>query len=74
MVWAEVPIWPALWVADTFIRGAIISWYPYPLLDVARHGSPFALAGVAIVTAVGVAIGPLLVWLDGRLPARPIGG
>jgi len=51
---------------------------PVPFLEVDRHGDPFALAGVAIVMAVGVAVGvairALSVWLDGRLPARPAGG
>jgi hypothetical protein len=66
----EVMSWPALWVADTFIRGAIIGWYPYRFLDVDTHWYPFALARVAIVAALGLAIGGLSVWLDRRLPPR----
>ncbi len=66
----EVMSWPALWVADTFIRGAIIGWYPYRFLDVDTHWYRFALAGVAIVAALGLAIGGLFVWLDRRLPPR----
>ncbi len=68
---ADVLVWPALWVVWTFIRGAIIGWYPYPFLDVARHGYAFALAGVAIVTVLGVGLGALFVWVDRRLPPSP---
>jgi hypothetical protein len=68
---ADVLIWPAAWVAYTFIRGAIIGWYPYPFLDVRTHGYPFALAAVGVVTALGMAVGGMFVWLDRRLPQRP---
>jgi hypothetical protein len=40
--------YPAAWFAFTLIRGASVHWYPYPFVDVSRHG----YGGVALNAAV----------------------
>jgi hypothetical protein len=59
---------PVLWLVYTLLRGAFVTWYPYPFLDVAEHGY-----GRVLLTCVGV--GGFLValflgasWLDRVLP------
>jgi hypothetical protein len=37
VVWLSL-IFPALWVAFTLIRGAVIDWYPYPFINVSQLG------------------------------------
>lgn len=44
-------IWPAAWLAYTFMHGALSGWYPYPFLNVAKIGYPAALANTAAVLA-----------------------
>jgi hypothetical protein len=46
---------PLVWVAWTFVRGAVVDSYPYPFLDVTQIG-----AGTAAVNTAGVAVGFLL--------------
>lgn len=64
---------PVLWLGYTFVRGAIVDWYPYPFLD-PRDDVPHAAGSwpVVIVSTVvlaalvaGAALG--LRWLAGRL-------
>jgi hypothetical protein len=69
MVWAFV--WPAAWIAYTFIRGALIDWYPYPFLDVGKVGGAAAVRNTLIVVAVAVILALAFKALD-RL--RTIGG
>lgn len=64
---------PVAWLGYTFVRGAIVDWYPYPFLD-PRDEVPHAAGSwpVVIVSTVvlavlvaGAALG--LRWLAGRL-------
>ena len=62
--------YPLAWIAYTFVRGAIVDWYPYPFIDVDAHGYPQVLAtcvGVAVLM-FGLAAGA--VRLDRALAAR----
>lgn len=68
--WATVAlamIWPALWLAYTFVHGAVSSWYPYPFLDVTRIGYPAALRNTAFVLVLGVLLTVAYKLLDDRL-------
>ncbi len=49
---ALTPLFPALYLAVTLVRGAIIDWYPYAFLDVAGLGRRQVLVNVALVTAL----------------------
>ena len=53
---AQSLIVPIVWVAYTLIHGAIISWYPYPFLNVMALG----YATVA-VNVVAIAVGALII-------------
>jgi hypothetical protein len=53
---AQSLIVPIVWVAYTLIHGAIISWYPYPFLNVMTLG----YATVA-VNVVAIAVGALII-------------
>ncbi len=64
-------VWPAIWLAYTFARGAIIGWYPYPFLDVTELGYAQVLLATACVLAIGLAVARAFVSLDARLAARP---
>jgi hypothetical protein len=56
---AWVWVWPLAWIASTFVRGAVVDWYPYPFLDVQEIGYPAALrsTGVVLLVAVVLVIG-----------------
>lgn len=57
---------PIVWLAYTLIRGAIVGWYPYPFIDVARHGYPNVITTCFAIAAFmfGLAAGGM--WLDRR--------
>ena len=47
--------YPLTWFAYTLLRGSSTDWYPYPFVDVTRHGYQGVLArGVAFVLAFGI--------------------
>jgi hypothetical protein len=52
LVWLAYPL---AWFAYTLVRGSSADWYPYPFVDVARHGYGGVLArGVVFVVAFGI--------------------
>lgn len=69
IAWAFV--WPAAWIVYTFVRGALVDWYPYPFLDVAEVGYPAAIGSTAVVVVVSVVLVAVFAQLDRRLPAAP---
>ena len=47
--------YPLAWFAYTLVRGSSTDWYPYPFVDVTRHGYGGVLArGVVFVLAFGI--------------------
>nr|WP_282581163.1 Pr6Pr family membrane protein [Ralstonia insidiosa] len=62
-------IWPAAWLAYTFVHGALSGWYPYPFLNAGEIGYPTALRNTAFVLAGASVFGLLLKLLDGWVPA-----
>jgi hypothetical protein len=62
IAWAFV--WPVAWIAYTFVRGALVDWYPYPFLDVSTVGYPAALRTVAAVLLVSVVLVLVLARID----------
>lgn len=58
---------PLAYFAYSLIRGAITDWYPYPFMDVDRHGYD-GVAVNAVVLALGMAaLTCLLTWANRRL-------
>lgn len=72
--WRDLPGWllfPALYVAWVFLRGAWLGEYPYPFIDVAQLGWPSVLMNSAGMLLVFLAVGGVLVALDGLLGRWP---
>jgi hypothetical protein len=58
--------WPLAWIAYTFVRGAVVDWYPYPFLDVGAIGSPAALRNTGFVVLGSVVLLVFFRWVDRR--------
>ncbi len=54
-------IYPAVYAVYIFIRGRITGWYPYPFMDARTIGFWHALANAAIIGALVLAAGLLVV-------------
>ena len=76
--------WPVAWLGYTLLHGYVTGWYPYPFIDVARHGYGIVALNALAVTAV-FAVMAAVFWLGdaylpggrprrpaGSLPARPL--
>jgi hypothetical protein len=62
---------PLAWVAYTFVRGAIVGWYPYPFLDVTLHGYAGALGATLLVAVLLLVLAVLAGVVDRRLAPAP---
>jgi hypothetical protein len=56
--------WPVLWIAYTYVHGALSGWYPYPFLNAATLGYAVALRNTAFVLIGAVAVALLLATVD----------
>lgn len=54
-------VYPAVYAFYIFIRGRITGWYPYPFMDARTIGFWHALANAAIIGAIVLAVGLLIV-------------
>lgn len=63
--WSAVA--PLAWILYTFVRGAIVDWYPYPFLDVSTHGYASSLLSTLLVAVVFLALAAGAGWLDQRM-------
>ena len=61
-------IYPIGWLVYTLIHGAASDWYPYPFLDVNRHGYGGALLACAGVAVLLLGLTWATITLDPRLP------
>jgi hypothetical protein len=69
LVW--VFVWPLAWIAYTFVRGAVVDWYPYPFLDVGEIGLVFATLNAGAVILLAALLLALFRVLDRALtPTR----
>lgn len=57
-------LWPFAWISYTFIRGAVIDWYPYPFLDVQEIGYLAAIRNTLVVLAVAVVLVVIFAAVD----------
>ncbi|MCF7549320.1 Pr6Pr family membrane protein [Pseudonocardia sp. WMMC193] len=62
-------VWPVAWLVYTFVRGAIVGWYPYPFLDAGRLGLGPALLNSLLVVLVAVLLAVVFTVVDRRVPA-----
>jgi len=63
-------VWPVLWLVVILLHGAGTDWYPYPFIDVGKHGWGVVLLNSLGITVLFVAIASGMVWLDARLPGN----
>ncbi len=64
-------LFPALWLAFTLIRGAVIHWYPYPFIDVTKIGYAKALLNCVWVSLLLLGLAAGATVIDGRLGRDP---
>ena len=62
MTWAF--LWPMVWIADTFIRGALVDWFPYPFLDVDEIGYRASIRNTSFVLAVAIVLVAIFKGID----------
>lgn len=62
---------PLAWGVGTLVRGALIDWYPYSILDVPRLGYGGVALYILAVLALFLAIAGVLAVVDRRLGAWP---
>jgi hypothetical protein len=67
--------WPLAWLAYTLLHGYVTGWYPYPFIDVTRHGyGGVALNSLAVTAVLAVMIAVFWLgdaYLPGGRPRRP---
>jgi hypothetical protein len=67
-VWSDLLralVWPAAWIAYTLIRGAIVDWYPYPFIDVIKHGYGTVAVNIVFITLFAVGLGAAFIAVNG---------
>jgi hypothetical protein len=57
-------LYPLLWLAFTLVRGAIISWYPYPFLQVPELGYGRVTLNSLLITSLFLALAAAVVGMD----------
>ena len=56
-------IYPILYMVYTFVRGAIVNWYPYPFFDAAHHST-----GTIATNVVGLIVFGLILFFERHHP------
>ncbi|WP_123744119.1 Pr6Pr family membrane protein [Saccharothrix texasensis] len=64
--------WPVLWIAYTFVHGAVTGWYPYPFLDATELGFGAALRNALLVLVFAAVLAWLAKVVDHKLEAAPV--
>lgn len=65
-------VFPVAWLVYTLLRGPVVTWYPYPFIDVITHGYPRVTVNVAVVALLLIGLGAAFVGLDRKLPEAPV--
>jgi hypothetical protein len=63
-------LYPLAYLVYTLIRGAQVDWYPYPFLDVSRHGYGGVLLNCVVMLVGFVAAAEAFVYVGNRRAAR----
>jgi len=72
--WATIAwslVYPLAWVGYTFVRGALVDWYPYPFLDVTEIGLGAALLNTGVIAVAFLVLATAARWVERALPATP---
>jgi len=65
-------IYPLLYGAWTIAHGAASGWYPYPFMDVAKHGGLIVTRNMALMTLFFAGLCYAFRWIDNRLGGRAL--
>lgn len=69
-VWLSL-IFPATWLVYTLIRGAVVTWYPYPFVDLRFIDPLEVLINCVFIGAMFVGFGFAVLQIDNRMkPTR----
>lgn len=60
-------LWPVVWLLATLALGPVVSWYPYPFLNVDRLGYAATLLNCLGIAALFLVLAALALWADRRL-------
>lgn len=64
-------IFPTVYLIYSLVRGEAVGWYPYPFLDVLKHGYQQVVVNIVLMIAVFFGMGLLLIglnrWMGKRL-------
>ncbi len=63
--------YPLGWLAFTLVRAAIITWYPYPFLDVPTHGYAQVALNSVVITALFLGLAVAVAGIDRLLRRVP---
>lgn len=63
----EMLVFPALWIALTLVRGAVIHIYPYDFVDVKANGYLSVIVTIVGLSAAAIGLAAAAVWVDRRL-------
>ena len=68
-VWLSL-IFPAAWLLYTLLRGAVVTWYPYPFVDLRIIDPLEVFINCVFIGAMFVGFGFTVLQLDNRLKPR----
>ena len=60
-----------VWLVYTMVRGAILTWYPYPFIDPAVVGWPAVVAAISALAVVMSLVALAMLWYQNRR-CRPV--
>jgi len=64
-------VYPLAWFTYTLVRGSVAGWYPYPFVDVSRHGyGGVLLRALLFLAAFAVAATAFALIGDRRMSSR----
>jgi hypothetical protein len=61
-------IWPVAWLIATLALGPVVTWYPYPFINVDQIGLGRTLLNCTVIALLFLALASLARWADRRLP------
>lgn len=65
--WQDGIYWiffPFAYLIYSLIRGAIVEWYPYPFLNVVKHGYPKVFMNIGLMIVVFFIAGLAIIAVD----------
>lgn len=60
-------VFPALYLIYSLVRGSILKWYPYPFLNVDKHGYDKVMANIGMMLLLFVIAGAVLIAINNKI-------